>query len=187
MSRPAVPTPDEDFSMAQRHWTPSLPLDSTSSSSSSPPALEEGDGPPGLDDQIYDPLEQANVRYAMSNALNGFQGRAASPNSSSSNEAENGGSDSGASPPWGKRTLSDFVPSPPFAKAVLKPASFSPSYNEVNFPWGAGQEPPSPPSRSVSDAGDPRVAEHWDSDDATLSRRIQAGQLPSPDPEDLKS
>jgi len=188
LSQPAaVAVAEEDLSMTRRHWTPSLPLDSISSASSSPPELEEGDAPPGLEQESYDPLDQANLRYSMSNTLNGFHGRASSPTSSSSNEAEDGGSENGASPSWVKNTLSDFAPSPPFAKAVLKPASFGPSYGDAAFAWGAGLEPPSPPSRSISDFGDSKLAEHgWDSDDPTQPRRHQSWQLPSPEPEEPK-
>lgn len=151
-----------------------MALESISSSSSSPPALEDCDGPPGLDEEMYDPLDQANLRYAMPTVLDGFQGRAASPNSTtSSNEAEDGGSDNDASP-WGKHAVPDAST---FPNPVLKPASFSPNYDEASYTWAPGQEPPSPPSRSVSELGDPNVVEQWDSDDAA-QQRLQPGRLP---------
>ncbi|KAF8513473.1 hypothetical protein JB92DRAFT_2721321 [Gautieria morchelliformis] len=181
-SQSVVPILSDDLSLTQVPWTPSLPLDTMSSSSSSPPALEEGDCPPGLDDGSLDPLDQSNLRYAMPTSLTGLQGRAASPISSSSNEAEDGGSEN-ASPRWNK--LSDFVPSPPFAKAILKPASFGPHIVDINSTFAAGQAPPSPLSRIMSESEDMSlIADHWESDDAQPRSHVHVGQLPSPSPED---
>ncbi|KAF8582776.1 cysteine proteinase [Ramaria rubella] len=184
-SQPITITAHEDLSLSTDAWTSSLPFDSisSSSSSSSPPALEEGDGPPGLNDEYFDPLEQANLRYAVQSVLNGRRGRATSPNSTSSNEAADGGSENGASPRW--NNLSDFAPSPPFAKAILKPASFGPTFGDVNASWEAGQDPSSPLSRSISESDELAAAGHWESDGRRTRKEVR--QLPSPRSEDLDS
>ncbi|GJJ11282.1 hypothetical protein Clacol_005514 [Clathrus columnatus] len=150
----------DDPSPNPEPWTPSLtlPLDSISSSSS-PPALEDGDTPPGLDSTFTDALERSNLQFHMPNRLSVFQDRIGSPVSSSSNEAEDGGSDNDPS-------------SPPFRKAILKPATFGPS-NMDGFTMSPSWDDIAP-EKSVD----------WEHRDLNRTRNLQGG-LPSPESDDI--
>ncbi|KAF8518039.1 ubiquitin-specific protease [Hysterangium stoloniferum] len=167
-------------------WTTSsLPFGSISSPSSSPPALlEEREGPPGLfDNTPFDPLEQSNMRYTMPGGLEAFQGRTGSPVSSSSNEAVDDGSDFDGSPQrYTKFSEYGTSPSPQFATAVLKPASFGPSDDDLSSSWEKVQDPPSPLSRAMSEPTDPRATAELH---GVQPRKTHIAQLPSPEPEGI--
>lgn len=141
-------------------WTPSLtlPLDSISASSS-PPALEDGEPTPGLDSMYTNALDRSNTQFSMASRLNMFHDRMGSPVSSSSNEAEDGGSD-------------EDISSPSVRKAILKPATFNQPTTDEILNWNDVDamvvEPETSSGRGYRDHN--RI-------------RLQNG-LPSPEPED---
>lgn len=157
-----VALPSDDTTSQLEAWTPSLtlPLESLSASSS-PPALEDGDPTLGMDSTYTDALDRSNLHFRMSDRLSAFHDRMDSPVSSSSNEAEDGGSDNDAS-------------SPHYRKAILKPATFGPqtSMEDSDMNWDLDTEVKEPESLVDQEYRD-----------YSRIRNLRNG-LPSPEPED---